>query len=78
MRRKSKETRYSLGLAVLAFGVAALPLWAGGTAQAFTAVRPGISRVQFPGGGAAFARIARKQYEGRARFRFLADPDHDD
>lgn len=34
MRWKNREKRYSSRLAILAFGVAALPLWAGGAARA--------------------------------------------
>ena len=40
----------------------------------FDALRPGQARVRFPGGVDAFVRVARSDYRGRARFRFLTDP----
>jgi hypothetical protein len=41
----------------------------------FKAVRPGIGRFESPTGWAAFARVSRKNYEGRGIFRHLEEVD---
>lgn len=42
----------------------------------FEATKPGIGRLVAPDlGWSSFIRVARKEYTGRAKFRFLEDPD---
>lgn len=45
------------------------------TGALFRAVSPGIVRFESPCGWAAFARVTRKNYEGRASFRHLEEVD---
>lgn len=49
-----------------------------GEVNVFEAVEPGNGRVLFQSGRALFVRVARRSYSGRARFRFLPDPDFEE
>lgn len=67
-----------LPMGTIAHGDAIIPIADLAVGRLFEAKRPGLVRLNHPGSGwAAFGRIARTAYVGRAEFRHLEDDDHD-